>query len=467
MKMNEVSEVIASSFRDPSGFVFRKNGSIYRQVNESYKGDYESLMSSGLYEELSGKNLLIPHEEVDLTPPAPREAYKIIKPRKIQFISYPYEWCFSQFKDAALTTLKIQEIALEFGMSLKDSSAFNIQFNGNKPVHIDTLSFEEYREGQPWVAYRQFCQHFLAPLAIMSYTNVKLNQLLRIYLDGIPLDLASSLLPLGSRFRFTLLSHIHFHARSQEHFSDRADAVKQVNKDGKKMSRTALMGLIDSLESAIKRLTWKSRDTLWSDYYGGSSNYSTEALDHKKEIVGNYLDEVEPDEVWDLGANVGLFSQISSQRNIRTISFDFDPGCVEANYLKCKKDDRKNTLPLLLDLTNPTPGIGWQNEERMSLAERGPTDAALALALVHHLAISNNTPLPKIADFFSQICRYLIIEFIPKDDKQIQKLLASRKDVFTNYSRNNFIESFERVFSILSVEGIMDSERSVYLMESR
>ncbi len=465
--MNENSEVVAGSFRDPSGFVFRRNGVFYRQVNESYKEDYERLMGSGLYEELTDKDLLIPHEEVDLAPPVPGEAYKVIKPRKVQFISYPYEWCFSQFKDAALTTLKIQEIALEFGMSLKDSSSFNIQFQRNQPVFIDTLSFEEYREGQPWVAYRQFCQHFLAPLAIMSYTDIRLNQLLRVYLDGIPLDMASSLLPLGSRFRFTLLSHIHLHARSQEHFSDRVKAVKQVNKDGKKMSRTALLGLIDSLESAIKRLTWKSRDTLWSDYYGGSSNYSSQALEHKKEIVGNYLEEVGPEEVWDLGANVGLFSRISSRKGIRTISFDFDPGCVESNYLKCKEDGSGNTLPLLLDLTNPTPDVGWGSKERMSIMERGPTDAALALALVHHLAISNNTPFPKIADFLNQICSYLIVEFIPKGDEQVQKLLASREDVFADYSQDNFLKSFERKFSIMASEGVKDSGRTIYLMESR
>lgn len=464
--MRETSEAIAGSFRDPSGFVFRQDGSLYRQVNESYGEHYEKLMSSGLYKELSDRGLLVSHREVDLPPPVPQEAYKVIKPERVRFISYPYEWCFSQFKDAALATLRIQRIAIEFGMSLKDSSAFNIQFNAGKPVHIDTLSFEEYREGEPWVAYRQFCQHFLAPLAIMSYTDVKLNQLLRIYLDGIPLDLASSLLPLGSRFRFTLLSHIHFHAKSQKRFSGHVDAVKQVKENGKKMSRTAFLGLIDSLESAIRKLSWKSRDTLWGDYYGGSSNYSPEALEHKKELVGNFLDEVEPGEVWDLGANVGVFSRVSSERGIRTISFDFDPGCVESNYLKCREEGRENTLPLLLDLTNPSPGIGWQNEERTSLADRGPTDTALALALVHHLAISNNTPLDKIADFFSRICRSLIVEFIPKEDEQVQKLLASREDIFTDYSRDNFEKSFERVFSILKAERIKDTKRTVYLMEN-
>ena len=203
--MNEIkpNEKIAGSFRDPSGFLFHLNGLIYRQINIEYKKNYIHLMKSGLYEALMDTKLLIPHEEVNIGSLASDNAYKIIKPEQVLFISYPYEWCFSQLKDAALTTLKIQKKSLNFGMSLKDCSAYNIQFRKGKPILIDTLSFEEYREGKPWIAYRQFCQHFLAPLALMSYKDIRLNQLLRIYIDGIPLDLAIHLLPFRTRFVFS------------------------------------------------------------------------------------------------------------------------------------------------------------------------------------------------------------------------------------------------------------------------
>ncbi len=180
--MQDTAFLIKSSFRDPSGFLYWKNGELYRQINTVYSEHYEHLMVSGLYDRLAQDKLLIPHEEIER---GNNSAYRILKPETVPFISYPYEWCFSELKDAALATLKIQRIALEYGMSLKDASAYNIQFHNGKPVLIDTLSFEKYREGEPWVAYRQFCQHFLAPLALMSFKDIRLNQLLKIYIDGI------------------------------------------------------------------------------------------------------------------------------------------------------------------------------------------------------------------------------------------------------------------------------------------
>ncbi|MFC1593962.1 SAM-dependent methyltransferase, partial [Candidatus Omnitrophota bacterium] len=206
---------VASSFRDPSGFLFYHNDSLYRQVNVIYKEHYEHLIHSGLYGALVKEGLLIPHVEVDLGLRRSDQGYKIIKPEVVSCISYPHEWSFSQLKDAALTTLTIQKKAMECGMSLKDCSAYNIQFKKGMPIFIDTLSFEKLQADQPWIAYRQFCQHFLAPLALMSYSDIRLNQLFRIYIDGIPLDLASRLLPGRTRFSPALFSHIHLHAKSQ------------------------------------------------------------------------------------------------------------------------------------------------------------------------------------------------------------------------------------------------------------
>ncbi len=179
-------------------------------------------MSSGLYEELTGARLLIPHEELEAAAWDPIVAYKVIRPESIEWISYPYEWTFSQYQDAALLTLEIQRRALRRGMTLKDCSAYNVQFHRGRPIFIDTLSFEVYREGSPWVGYRQFCEHFLAPLALMSLLDHRLNQLCRTNIDGIPLDLAVRLLPSRSRFRWGLLLHLHLHAGLQRSHADRA-----------------------------------------------------------------------------------------------------------------------------------------------------------------------------------------------------------------------------------------------------
>jgi len=450
-----------ASFRDPSGFLFYKNNTIYRQINIIYKDNYDHLINSGLYKNLTDNKLLIPHREVSIRSPKPKKVYKIIKPEPIPFISYPYEWCFSQLKEAALTTLKIQKKALDFGMSLKDCTAYNIQFKDGKAIFIDTLSFEKYNEGQPWVAYRQACQHFIAPLALMRYRDIRLNQLFRIYVDGIPLDLASLLLPSSTSFKASLLSHIHLHAKSQKHFAD-----KKVNISSHKMSRLSFLGLIDNLESTIKKMKWKASGTEWSDYYK-DTNYSQEALENKKKIVSEMLDKTNTKTLWDIGSNIGMFSRIASSKGIYTVSFDIDPAAVEKNYLTSVKNGETNILPLLLDLTNPSPGIGWENKERISFIERGPVDTAFALALIHHLAISNNLPMGKIANFFNLICKSLIIEFIPKDDSQVQRLLLSRKDIFSDYTKEAFEREFSKYFVIDNIQKIRDSKRIIYLMQKK
>jgi len=416
-------------------------------------------MESGLYDSLVKAELLIPHIEVDVQAAKSDLAYKIIKPEIVPFVSYPYEWSFSQLKDAALTTLEIQKKALDFGMSLKDCSAYNIQFKDSKPIFIDTLSFETYEEGKPWVAYRQCCQHFLAPLALMVYRDVRLSQLFRVFIDGIPLDLASSLLPFNTHFIFSLFSHIHLHAKSQKYFSGKTTNIRS-----RKMNLLSFLGLIDNLETAIKKLKWRPVGTEWGNYYK-DTNYPPDALSHKKAVVSDLLDEVHPGLLWDLGANIGVFSSIASAKGIQTISFDIDPAAVEINYLRCTERGETKILPLLLDLTNPSSNIGWGNTERMSFLERGPSDVVLALALIHHLVISNNLPMEKIADFFSKICNMLIIEFIPKSDSQVQKLLATRKDIFSDYLQPAFEKEFKKYFKILKLIEIRDSERILYLMQ--
>ena len=218
----------------------------------------------------------------------------------------------------------------------------------------------------------------------MSRKDIRLNQLMRIYIDGIPLDMASSCLPFRTWFSFSLLNHIHLHARSQSYFADKKIAVPK-----HKVSHLSFLGLIDSLESAVKKLKWRLRWSEWSKYYE-NTNYSQEALEHKSQIVSAYINEVSPESVWDIGANEGVFSRIASKKGIKTISFDIDPAAVEKSYLKSVQDGETEILPLIVDLFNPSASIGWANEERMSLIERGPSQMVLALALIHHLAISNN-----------------------------------------------------------------------------
>ncbi|MBN2064694.1 MAG: hypothetical protein JW745_07820, partial [Sedimentisphaerales bacterium] len=332
-----------SSFRDPCGFIFSQEKQIYRQVNLVGKRDYELLMSSGLYKELSTAGLLICHEETELKSQIePDKFYKIIKPEQLNFISYPYEWSFSQLQDAALATLAIQKRAFKHGMTLKDASAYNIQFKNCNPMFIDTLSLEAYTPGRPWQAYRQFCQHFLAPLALMSYCDIRLGLMSQSHIDGIPLDLAARLLPGRSLFNIGILTHIHLHARAQKRYAGNVNA-SQIIKE-RKISQLGFQGIIESLESTVRKLRCQTNNTEWGDYYN-NTNYDDLALSNKKQLVKNYLEQVSPDQVWDLGANTGEFSRVAVALGIETVAFDIDPAAVEANYQQGKKN-KEAILPL-------------------------------------------------------------------------------------------------------------------------
>ena len=451
-----------ASFRDPSGFVFTRNGTLYRQVNDVFRGDYDCMMASGLYEGLAAAADMVRHQEVD-EPFAAANGYRVLRPERVPFISYPYEWCFGQLKAAALLTLRLQRTALRCGMSLRDATAYNVQFNGPRPIWIDTLSFETLREGHPWVAYRQFCEFFLAPLALMRYADERLHVLLRTFIDGVPVRMASKILGPATWLNPGLAIHIHLHARAEEKSGgprrQRAAAERHLGRSG-------LMGMLDSLERTVNGLSWTPHGTAWGDYYD-ATNYTAEAFEHKRQLVAAALDRLQPASVWDFGANTGTFSRLASDRGIPTVAFDVDGAAVEKNYRTVVEKNEQTLCPLLLDLTNPSGGIGWANEERQSIAQRGPADTVFALALIHHLAIRHNVPFDRVAEFLATVARSLVIEWVPKEDSQIQRMLASRDDVFTEYGEGQFAAAFARWFRVCEVSPVRGSLRSIYVMERR
>jgi hypothetical protein len=450
-----------ASFRDPSGFIFEQDGVLFRQVNAAYRDHYDHLMGSGLYNDLARAHLLIPHREVDLSRAVTADAYKIIQPERAPFVTYPHEWSYSQLRASALVTLDIQKRALKHGMILKDASAYNITLVGGQPCLLDTLSFEKHQPGPPWIAYRQFCRHFLAPLALMHYTDVRLNQLFVTQIDGVPLDLAAKLLPFRSRLNLAAQLHIHVHAAGEKRYAGR-----KVDTQQRPVSQHALLGLIDNLESAIRKWDWNPGKTAWAEYYSNDS-YTPSAFAHKREIVAQWIAQTAPHTMWDLGANTGEFSRLASQQGILTVSMDFDPGTVDLNYRRMVEEGDTHLYPLVIDLTAPSPAIGWANRERASLLARAPADLILALALAHHLAISNNVPLAQLAAFFAGLGERLVVEFVPKSDPKVQLLLANRADIFTDYTQPGFEAAFGAFFTIEQTAPIRDSQRILYLMKRR
>jgi ribosomal protein L11 methylase PrmA len=461
--MSSRSDRLGSSFRDPSGFIFKKDEKLFRQVNLAYQKDYDRLMTCGLYELLAGKGLLVTHTETKEAPADKTLAYKVIQPQQIPFISYPYEWSFSQLKDAALLTLEVARLALLKGMILKDASAYNIQFVDGKPVLIDTLSFSTYREGALWDGYRQFCQHFLAPLALASLVDIRLIQLLRVYIDGIPLDLASQLLPGKTRIGLSGLAlHIHMHANMQKQYADKPETQTT----SLAMSKAAQLNMLNGLTKAVSDLRWEPRGTEWGEYYS-ATNYSDDSLKQKGGIVASMIKKAAPKTLWDLGANNGLFSREGSKQGVFSVASDIDPVAVEKDYLAIKQTGEKNILPLVLDLTNPSAAIGWSNRERDSFFQRGPADLAMALALIHHLAISNNVPLGSVAEMLAAAGKWVIVEFVPKSDSQVKRLLATRKDIFPQYTEEGFEAAFADLFKIEQKAKVPGSERTIYLLRQK
>lgn len=457
-----------SSFRDPAGYIFVRDGILYRQINTAGKDDYDYMMQSGLYDELVNSGLMVAHKEIK-EPTKKPNAYKIIQPTRIPFVSYPYEWSFSQLQDAALVTLAIQKKALEHGMILKDASAYNIQFIGRKPVLIDTLSFKKYEPGEAWEGYRQFCEHFLAPLALARYTSYDVLSLLRVQLEGLPLDLVTKLLPGRARLRPGLFSHLYLHNASQKKYQNIASEKSSTTINTRHVSLFALQGIVSSLEHSVKKLHPPRQQTEWGDYYS-FTNYSDEGFEQKRRLVKSMLGAITPKPkiVWDIGANNGEFSVLAADSNMYTVAFDIDPLAVERNYrTKANSQQAAMMLPLVQDCINPSPANGFMGQERESLIERGPADVVMALALIHHLAIGRNVPLDRLAELFAGMGKYLIVEFVPKQDSKVQVLLASRRDIFPNYTIEHFEAAMKEHFTLVQKQPIHETDRTLFLYKRK
>ena len=454
-----------ASFRDPSGFVFRRDGVLYRQIQESGGQDWNAFLSSGLYDRLVADRLIVEHQEEPIDRAALPGGVAVLRPRLIDVISYPYEWSFSQLKEAALLTLELQSRALDAGMRLKDASAYNIQLDAGRPILIDSLSFELAAPTEPWPAYRQFCEHFLAPLALIAHRDARCGLMLREFIDGIPLDLAARLLPGRTRLNLGLSAHVHLHAGAQRRAAN--DPVPDAGPPRKerRISETGQRALLDSLRRTVEGLRWKP-SSHWSAY-ASTTSYSEAATTSKAEIVRAMLAEAGGRTAWDVGANTGVYSALAADAGYRVVAWDQDAASVEAHWLRVRGDGNPAILPLILDLANPSPSIGWGLEERSSFLERGEPDVMLALALVHHLAIGNNVPLPGVALLFARMAPRAIVEFVPKEDPMTRRLLAARRDIFEHYTIDGFREAFGGPFRVLRETPVADSPRTLFLLERR
>jgi hypothetical protein len=405
--------------------------------------------------------MLIKHDLIEDAPDR-----KVIQPDQLTFVSYPYEWSFSQLKDAALLTLSVHLAALTYGMILKDATAFNVQFADAKPVFIDTLSFDFYHDGAPWAAYGQFCRHFLAPLLLMKYVALDLGRLQAVFLDGVPLEVASAMLPLRTHWSPQIKANIHMHANSLRKHKEEFTSNEQP-----KLALTTQKNIANSMKGFIQDMRPDAQSE-WGNYYS-LANYDDKAFQFKETTVARWVEETRVKRLWDIGGNDGHFSRLVQHLCESILCTDVDPVAVDKNYQLCRKRNETKIIPLVVDYTNPTPGLGFSNNERRDLQTRVKQfdpDCILSLALIHHLCLSTNCSFEMLADSFTSISKNLIIEFVHPTDSWAEKLLGSKRDarhLFDFYNKQNFENIFSRYYHVMEEAAVPGSERTLYLMRSR
>lgn len=453
---------IAGSFRDPAGKVHIIDDRIFRTVTEFGYDDFKAVLDTGYLDRLVDKKWLVPFEAVTETKILKKlgPAKLVLEHPRLRYISFPYEWSFTLLKTAALRHLDIVLDALDHDVVLTDATAYNIQFDGPRPIMIDHLSFRPYRPGEYWLAHRQFCEQFLNPLLLRADFGITHNAWYRGEPDGIPTSDIAQLYSGLSRFSFKKQAHIFLPARFQQNAkAERERAAKQLEQ--KPLSKAAYRGLVSQLRSWISKLSPKGGLSVWEDYDNDNSYRDDEAR-QKAEYISQFCAQVKPDLLFDLGCNSGAFSEAGLSGGAKSaIGFDFDQGALEKGFQRAERLD-KPFLPLFLDATNPSPDLGWQQIERQGFAGRAQADAVIALAFIHHLAIAKNINLDSLIDWIMAQAPAGIIEFVDKNDPMIQDMLKLREDIFSGYTREAFENAIKKRGKIVDQKTVSVHGRTLY-----
>lgn len=450
------------SFRDPSGHVYQREGRIYRTVMPAASHDYEFVRKTGIVDALIQQSVLLGETVVsaDVLGKQAQGAAYILEHPVLPYVSYPYEWCFSQLQRAALLHLTIQLTALEYGVALVDASAYNVQFQGAEPVFIDHLSFVPYHDGDYWLGHRQFCEQFINPLLLASKLHVNFNHWYRGAQEGIDTVSLNNLLKLRHKLSLQVFIHVVMQARFKRRHQS---SVKKIS-DKRKLPKSAYRHMLEGLKSWVAKLKPPPyENTVWSNYTNQLDHYQDSSLARKHELVARFVQANSVVTVHDIGCNTGEYAELCLQNGAKhVVGYDFDQGAVEQAYRRAQ-EKRLNFLPLVMSAVNPSPAQGWAQQERQGFVQRADADAVIALAVIHHLAIGANIPLAMVVDWLLTIAPCGLVEFVPKSDPMVKTMLALRKDIFDDYTEANFLACLEQYAVIEQHERIPDTERSVVI----
>ncbi|WP_099866540.1 methyltransferase [Pararhizobium haloflavum] len=452
-----------SSYRDRNGSVFYDHGRVLRRLSAKAAADWEALSKSEFFGRSVQDGKLIGTELVETRAPGERWA-AIVEHERVPFISYPYEWTFGQLKDAALLHLELMRAALDEGMILKDSSAYNVQWRGMHPVFIDTPSFEILRKGEPWVGYRQFCELFLYPLMLQAYKGLDFKPFLRGRIDGISADEMRRMMSARDMARSGVLLHVVAQSALQRRYSGSASNVRGALAEAG-FDKRLIESNVSKLTKLVRGLDPPGTETEWSDY-DKTHSYDEVEFQRKIAFVRNAAAGRRWKLAWDLGCNTGTFSRIVAEHADYVVAMDGDWMAIEHFYQRERAGDaRSSILPLVINLADSSPNQGWRGAERKGLAERGRPELTLCLALIHHIVISANIPLASFLDWLKELGTAVVIEFVGRDDEMVKTLLANREDQYDDYHPDIFEALLGERFAIRDRQDLKGGKRTIYFAE--
>jgi SAM-dependent methyltransferase len=457
------------SFRDRGSRVFYVNGEVYRGLSTRAAQDWALLSKARFFRRFMEQGLLVHTrgiQDQEIPPAILDQGWTaFLQHERIPFVSYPYEWCFGMLRDAALVQLELMEAALEEDLILKDASAFNVQWHGTQPVFIDIPSFERHKPGEPWAGYRQFCQLFLYPLMLQAYKRLPFQVWLRGSLDGVTPDQMNRLMTIRDWFRAGVFPHVFLQAKLQ---AGHAETERDVRDDLRVAGfhKSLIKANVRRLRKLVGKLEWKEASSEWSDYQQQNS-YSKEADTQKRNFMREVVESRPWNLVWDLGCNTGVFSRIAAKNARYVLAVDADHLTVERLYQRLRADNNRRILPLVCNLADPSPNLGWRGLERTELIARGKPDLVLCLALVHHLVIGANIPLREVIDWLADLGADLVIEFVDRHDPMVQTLLRNREDQFVDYEHDFFKQCLAARFDVARREGLSNQTRTLYFARAR
>ena len=459
------------SFRDPSGRVYHLDWMgthrVVRGLSTTAASLAERLLSESFIQRLIAEGDIV---KTTLLPPVDPVAARIVEKgwaavvehEPLEFLTWPYEWPFSMLKDSALLQLRLLDTAVQNGWILKDATPFNIQWKESSPVFIDTPSFVPLSVGEYWRGYRQFCSMFLTPLLITAHLRIPFQPLLRSRLDGIPPEDAAKYFSGLRKFKRGVLSHVWFPAKAERRMRGR-DQVGKPARSGRRQPKTMLLALLDSLSRLVGGLSHSLANSDWSRY-SETHSYEDADFEMKKRFVERHTSQLRPRLLWDLGANTGTFARISARHSGTVVAVDGDHDAAEILYQQCLKDGPRNIIPIVMDLANLSPGQGWMGRERAAFDRRQSPDMILCLALLHHMRVSANIPLPMFLEWLRGLSATIIIEFVGRDDEMFRKLISAKSEDYADYTRENFRVEIDKRFTVRDGLELKDGARELLLL---